>query len=108
MYCSCYLRKGIVYVPTLARTTAGFHLVVGPVAVVPVSQAAELHEVFREKIAKGNPAVPTPARNDPGDEAVMLKPAGVKSWSAFERGAMTWSIGEKDGKIGRASCRERE
>jgi hypothetical protein len=100
----CYLRKGVVYVPTVAKTFAGFYLGMDPVAVVPVSHTADLRRALQETIARGNPRVSTPSRGN-FPPPVTLKYAGVKSWAAFERSALNWTIVKKGGayhiKIGR-------
>ncbi len=92
----CILKNGIVYVPTVAKAEAGYYMDIEPVAVVPVSNTEGLHRAFRDTISKGNAVVPTPTRaNHP--PPVLLKYAGVRSWAAFQRGASTWNIKEKDG-----------
>jgi hypothetical protein len=93
----CYLRKGVVYVPTVAKTVAGFYLGVDPVAVVPVSHTADLRRALQETIARGNPRVLTPTRRN-FPPPVTLKYAGVKTLAAFERGTLTWDM-EKNGKV---------
>jgi len=47
-------------------------------------------------VARGNPAVPMLLRRE-WPPPVLLKYAGVKSWSAFERGMQLWALKEKDG-----------
>jgi hypothetical protein len=41
--------------------------------------------------------VPQPQRRDDWPPPVVLKYAGVKSWSAFERGLRVWDLKENDG-----------
>ena len=47
-------------------------------------------------IARGNPDVPKLLRRE-WPPPVLLKYAGVKSWSAFERGMSLWNIVEQNG-----------
>jgi hypothetical protein len=96
MYSHFYLRKGIVYVPTMGIMEKGFYRGIEPVSVVSVSNSEALREALAATIARGNPTVPKLRRRE-WPPPVVLKYAGVKSWSAFERGMMLWSIEEKDG-----------
>jgi len=96
MYCHFYLRNGTVYVPTMGMMEKGFYRGIEPVAVVSVTNADALREALAATIARGNPVVPKLRRRE-WPPPVVLKYAGVKSWSGFERGMMLWSIEEKDG-----------
>jgi hypothetical protein len=69
---------------------------VDPVAVVPVANTEGLRRAFLETIARTNMIVPNPPKDD-WPPPVLLKYAGVKTWSAFARGASTWSLKEKEG-----------
>lgn len=96
MLFNCFLRKGIVYVPFVARTTAGYYMDEEPASVVPVSNTAELRKALHAAIAHGNPTIPTPTRaNFP--PPFMHKYAGVKDWSTFARNASPWNISERNG-----------
>jgi len=91
-----YLRKGIVYVPTVAQTEAGFYLGVEPVDVVPVANTEALQRAILRAIKTGNPKIATPTRaNFP--EPVLLRYANVKSWPVFEKNALFWNVAEKNG-----------
>jgi hypothetical protein len=95
MHFSISLRKGIVYAPTMGEMDKGFYRGVEPVAVIPASNADALRQALRATIARGNPHVPMlPRREWPSP--VVLKYAGVKNWSIFERGMRLWSITERD------------
>jgi hypothetical protein len=97
MRCHLYLRKGKVFIPTFGRVPGGPYRDIEPVAVVEVSDTEGLRRAFRETIARGNPPVgPYPRPNPP---PVVVKCAGVKSWGAFARGALPWSIEEENGII---------
>ena len=91
-----YLRRGVVYIPTMAKILSGGYQEIDPVAVVPVSETISLSRALKENIARGNPTI---EKYSPSDysKAVVLKHAGVKSFSTFARGAQTWTIVLKDG-----------
>src|SRR5579864_3001364 len=92
----CYLRRGIVYVPTLAKVEAGGYMAIDPISVVPISKTADLLNAFRDAMRRGNPVVPTPTRENHPKPAV-LKYAGVNTWTAFARRARGWHIEERGG-----------
>jgi hypothetical protein len=92
--CTFYLRRGTVYVPTMAQTEAGYWLGVEPVVVEKVADADALKGVLLRAMNRGNPIVPTPTREHfPPD--VMRRHCGMKSFSAFERTAQRWSISQR-------------
>ena len=74
----------------------GYYRSVEPVAVAPLSNVVELRRAFRQTIERGNPIVPLLSRAE-HPEPVILKYAGLKSWSAFARGTVVWDIQNKDG-----------
>jgi hypothetical protein len=96
MKCECYLRKGIAYVPTLALIENGPYLIIEPVAVVPVSHTADLRCALLETIARGNPIIASSSPKDHSDP-VVPKYAGLKTWTAFYRGASVWLLNERNG-----------
>jgi hypothetical protein len=98
MECELYLRKGVVYLPTMGKMDEGFYRGVDPVAAVPASDIEGVRQALRATMARGNPAVPMLRRREI-PPPILLKYAGVKSWSAFERGMLFWDITEKDGKL---------
>jgi hypothetical protein len=92
-----YLRDGIVYVPTVAVREGGpVYTDIEPVAVVPATNTEVLRRAFLDAIARKNVVVPVPKGKWPAP--VLLKYAGVRSWSAFARNASLWSI-EKEGDV---------
>ena len=97
MYCSASLRNGFVYLPTMARLDAGGHMTIEPVEVVPVSDSSRLREAFERCLARGNPMRAMPKTRAEWAPFVMLKYAGVKSSSAWEKGLSEWDIDEVDG-----------
>jgi hypothetical protein len=96
MHCDLCLRNGLVYLPTMGKMGDGFYRGVEPVAVVPASDTESLRRELLAMIDRGNPTVPMLKRRE-WPPPVVLKHAGVKTWSAFEHGMLLWSIEEKDG-----------
>ena len=97
MHWSLYLRKQVVYVPTTGKLDdEPVYRKMEPVDVVPLSKTDDVRRALLSAIARGNPSAP---RYTPGNfpPPVVLKYAGVKSWSAFERGTSTWGINESNG-----------
>jgi hypothetical protein len=92
-----YLRRGLVYVPTAAIREGGVYTAIEPVAVVHVTKTEEVHQALLVTMARKNITVPVPRGKWP--PPVLLKYAGVKTWSAFARDARTWNIEENDGKF---------
>ena len=97
MHSICYLRKGVVYIPTLGMVNKGLYQHIEPVAMAPVSNTDALRGIFSEVFARGNPQVPLPEQPDTSP-SVLLKYAGVKTWSTFARIASTWGVDERDGQ----------
>jgi hypothetical protein len=99
MHFSLYLRNGIAFVPTTGRVIPGGpYRDMEPVAVAPVSNAEAVRQALRAAISRGNPPAPRyPRDNFP--QPVVVKYAGVKSWSAFARGTLPWGITERDGNF---------
>ncbi len=93
MMYKCYLRKGVVYIPTTGKR-GSVYTTIEPVAVVPVADSEALKKACLEAIARKNPVVPPVTGKWP--KPLLLKYAGVKSWSAFMRSASTWSIDVTD------------
>jgi hypothetical protein len=96
MLWNVYLRQGVAYIPTVAQTDAGFFLDVDPVAVVSATDTEALQHAIKQAIGRGNPKVPAPTRAA-FPKPVLLGYAKVKSWSAFEKGCLSWTIVEKNG-----------
>ena len=90
-----YFRKGTVFIPTVAKTDAGFFMDIDPVAVVEGVNHQTVAEAIKAVISKGNPTVATPTRAT-FPKPVILKYANVKSWATFEKGAFCWTIKKKD------------
>jgi len=92
-----HLRRGVVYVPTVAKRETGAYTDIEPVAVVPVADTGGLHRALADTIARKNVIIPRPKGKWP--PPVLLKYAGVKTWSAFARDTSMWSIEETDGNF---------
>jgi hypothetical protein len=95
MYCRCYLRRGIVFIPCSAEIKTGGYQHLEPVAVIPATDTDALRHAFLEAMARGNPIIPKYSPSPSG--SALLKYAGVTSLSAFDRLASTWSIDEENG-----------
>jgi hypothetical protein len=98
MYCQLFLRNGTVYVPTMGKMGKGFYRAIEPVAVVKASNGEALYQALKAAIMRGNPEVPMLRRRE-WPAPITLKYAGVKTWSAFERGMLPWSIEEECGRF---------
>jgi len=90
-----YLRRGVVYIPTVAKRDTAVYTDIEPVAVVPVAHSEALRRALLDAIARKNATIPVPKGKWPAP--ILLKYAGVKSWSAFARDASQWSIRDNDG-----------
>lgn len=95
MLYNCFLKDGIVYVPTVVKMQTGVYSDEEPVAVVSAADSQGLRHAFLDTIGRGNAVVPNPPK-DKWPPPVLLKYTGAKNWSAFKRGASTWSIKEKN------------
>jgi hypothetical protein len=96
MYLHCYLRRGLVYIPTSGMIERGFYRDVEPVAVLAVSNTDALCRAFAAAFALGNPKVPAIKRPE-HPPPILLKYAGLKSWNTFARDTSVWSIDEREG-----------
>jgi hypothetical protein len=91
-----YVRKGKAIIPTIAQTEAGYWLDVKPVEVADVADRPALIAALQHTVARGNPTVPVPTRAA-FPEPVVLPYAGVKTWSAFTKGASGWKLSKDAG-----------
>ena len=98
MLFTCYLRSGIVYVPTVARRKSEpIYTNIEPVSVVPLSSPEGVRRALLAAIARKNAVIPDRDAKAVRAPPLLPKYAGVRSLSAFFRGASTWSIIEDDG-----------
>jgi hypothetical protein len=95
MLWNLYLSKGIVFIPTVSKTVAGFYLETEPVEAVPAHDVARLELALKRTIEIGNPIVPTPTRAK-FPEPVVLKYAKEKSLASFEKRASCFSLAKRD------------
>lgn len=95
---ACYLRHGVVYIPTFGRELSGVRRMVNPVAAVPVTDAEALHRAIKKAFLRGEPPLPS---LDPKRRQAALPPlprlAGMRSWSDFYAGVAIWQIHAQDG-----------
>ncbi len=96
MLYKCYLKKGIVYLPTVVKQGTALYMNTEPVTVARLEDTEGLRRAIRETISKENKFV-APSVEDARKPSVLLKYTGDKNWSAFKRGASSWSIYEKNG-----------
>lgn len=95
--CNFYLRKSVVYIPTMAKVENHAHYrEIDPVAVVPLTNCDSLRKAIRDAMDRGNPLIPFVMPEDL-PPPILLKYAGVKSWSAFSKTAQLWSLKQKAG-----------
>ena len=85
------IRKSQAFVPTMARTQAGFYMGIDPVEVLDVSDRKAIEKAVVRVVTQGNPTVPTPTR-DSFPEDPLLKAAKVGTLAAFEKSAQTWKL----------------
>jgi len=97
MHFNLYLRRGTIFIPTTGLVHNGPYREIEPVAAAPLSNPDAVRGALRAAIARGNPPAPRYPRGG-HPQPVVVKYAGVNSWSAFARGTLTWSIDESDGK----------
>ena len=96
MHWGLFVRRDVAYIPTSARTEAGFYLDVEPVGMAEINDTQRFREVLKAALSRGNPKIATPKREDYGKSPV-LKYAKVKSWSQMERESSFWGITENQG-----------
>ena len=92
----CYLRDNVVYVQTVVQLTTGAYMNVEPVTVTSIADTDGLRRALAGAVARGNAVVPPPPK-DNWPPPLLPKYAGVKSWSAFARGTLPWTIRERSG-----------
>lgn len=91
------LYKGQAFVPTTARTEAGFYRSIDPIDVVDARDEHLLEQALLQAIRRGNPAVPTPSRAEYSKKSALLGLAKVKSRASFEKFAKRWQLSKSQG-----------
>ena len=89
----CYLRNGIVYLPSEAKIRTGGYQDIDPIAVVPFEKTDDIRSAIKGIIARGNPII----ESDNDLEFSLFKYAGVSSWSAFDKNAFCWIVNNLTG-----------
>ena len=85
------IRKDQVFIPTMARTEAGFYMGIEPVEIVEANAHEKVENAMIRSVGRGNPIISTPSR-DSYPESPLLKYAKVKTASTFERSAQSWKL----------------
>jgi hypothetical protein len=75
----------------------GFFRYIEPVETAPVRDTETLKQAFLRTVRRGNPSIPNIPRSD-AQQPVLPKYAGLKTWSAFARGAIPWSVSDEAGQ----------
>ena len=96
MLCHLYIRNGTAYVPTAAKTQAGYYLDIDPVEVTSISDEEGFIRAIRRCIDRGHPIVPTPTRATGFPKPVILRYVKVRSLAAFEKDASYWQLHKED------------
>ena len=86
-----YVTPTVAYVPTVAKTEAGFFLDVEPIEAVSIADRQQIQAALKRAILSGNPTVPTPDRETLSKSAV-LRYANARTWASFEKRASCWEI----------------
>jgi hypothetical protein len=95
--CECYLRRGVVYIPTLVQIgPGGHHRQVEPISVIPVDQTPELLSAVRKRMT-GVEKVLRPDNPVLQISRGVYELAGLKSWAPFNRTAQNWTLSFHDG-----------
>ncbi len=93
-----YYKSGRFYVPTIVQTLAGVFWEQNPVRVVERQDRGAFACAIADAFRCGNVRVPNPSV-DEFKNPVVSTAAGAKSWSAFMRGATSWSVSTDAGEI---------
>ena len=96
MHWGLFLRQGIAFIPTSAKTEAGFYLDIEPVEIAEIVDTLSFREALKSALLRGNPKVPTPRREDYGKPPI-IKYAKVRSWAQMEKESSFWGITEDHG-----------
>jgi hypothetical protein len=96
MLYNCFLKGGIVYVPTVVKMQSGVYSDEEPVSVIRAENTEGLRRAFLDTVSRKNVVIPNPPK-DNWPPPILLKYSGAKTWSSFARGTITWSIKEDNG-----------
>jgi hypothetical protein len=94
-----FLLKEQIFIPTMAKTKAGFYIGIEPVDVVDARDRAALEQAIIRVVKRGNPTVPTPQGGANFPKSVLLKYAKMKmkSISSFDKLAKSWQLSKREG-----------
>lgn len=92
MHMSIYVRNGVVYMPTVIETNGALSREVEPVTIVAAAEREELRSAIQDHYARGNVVIARLPRSTGELLPSLAASAHVKSWSAFYRGAASWSL----------------
>ena len=76
-----------------------------PVFVALLADAARCSDVIAQTLERGNPSIPTPNWKT-APPPVVLRHAGLRSWSAFLRKAQGWVVKKQPGSYLAAPLRK--
>jgi len=82
-----YLCEGNFLLPHVVRVNGGYTWETAPVAKIPAADVDTVASTLAEPLRHGPPNIPQPDFSGPKPKPAVLSPAGVKSWSAFEKRA---------------------
>ena len=86
--CNVFVRKKDILVASLARTTAGFEIVIDPVFKIIGRSALSVGRAVLESIQAYQVDVPSPGPDFTKSANPLLKIAGCKSWSQLEKASI--------------------
>jgi len=96
MLCHLYIRDRTAYIPTAAKTDAGYYLDIEPVEVKTISDEEGFIAAIKRTINRGHPIVPAPTRGTGFPKPVILRHAKMRSLAAFEKDASYWQLHKQD------------
>jgi hypothetical protein len=96
-YWLIFLLREQIFIPTMAKTKAGFYIGIEPVDVVDALDRAALEQAIIQVVKRGNPLVPTPQGGAKFPKSVLLKYAKMKSISSFDKLAKSWQLSKREG-----------
>ncbi len=83
---SCWIRKGIVYLPTFYRSPEGLGITEAPLSIIPIHDKKNLEVELKKRFEIGNQIIEYSRE----DYKNLLPALGAKNWSSFEAKASSW------------------
>jgi hypothetical protein len=93
-YWMLYVLREKAFIPTMARTQAGFYVGIEPVEVVDVRDQVGLEQALLRAVHRGNPSVRTPSR-DNFPKSVLLERTKLRSLKSLDRLGKSWRLSKK-------------